>query len=387
MVHFAHYKSDPTATQFFCGANPARFLSGFISRCKLGLITIQNGGFMQRYLIALAVFMSCGAKDKGEDNPAPEAFPSYDGDIELEELTTTLPDIAEPTLIGGTPASPADWLATVYSSQGNSRCSATVVGPRTLAIAAHCVGNGKTATFSVLGKKYVSSCTHSRLYAGNSTADWALCLVTETVTGIKYEVVGQDPALVKVGDELLLTGYGCTQPGGTGGNDGVYRTGKAKVTQVPSGNSNDIVTKGGAALCFGDSGGPAFVVMSDGMRYQVSINSRGDIRTTSYLSALFTDAAKDFYAKWSDLNKAVICGVHKDVPDCRTGKPKPEPEPEPQPEPEPSPLPAYCKATLEKMNLCLYGKPPHAQSDSQGCHEALGKLAECQGLAEKPKFD
>jgi hypothetical protein len=349
---------------------------------------------MLRFLIALSVFVSCASpSEDGVDSPI--EFPKNEGDIELEELSTVLPDTddVEPTLIGGAPAVPADWPATVYSSQGNSRCTATVIGPKTLAIAAHCVGNGKTAAFSVAGKRYASTCTHSKLYSGNSTADWALCLVAETVTGIKYEKVAQTE-VVSVGEEILLTGYGCTRSNGNGGNDGVYRIGKSKITALPSGRSNDIVTKGGAALCYGDSGGPAFKIYADGSRVQLSINSRGNIRDTSYLSALFTKAAVDFYGAWAELHKQKICGVHADAPDCRGAtqpepepspepEPTPEPQPEPQPQPEPKPLPEECKASMVKMDLCLYGKPPHAHTEKQACHVALGQLSQCLGLAEK----
>ena len=219
-------------------------------------------------------------------------------------------------LIGGRTASLSDWPASVYSSQGNSRCTSTVVGERVLLIAAHCVSDGGKASFKVGGVQYSSICTHSDDYEGNATADYSLCAVDKVVEGISYEVVNQDKDSVKVGDELLLTGFGCIQPGGGGGNDGTYRIGEAKVTRTPSGTNNDIVTSGGAALCFGDSGGPAFKVTGT-KRVQVSINSRGDIRTTSYLSALHTDQAKAFFSSWYEKNGQKICGVHKDAKGCR----------------------------------------------------------------------
>lgn len=234
-------------------------------------------------------------------------------------LTAYSHDI-DPLLIGGTPADPKDWPASVYASMGSSRCSATVVGGTTLLIASHCVSNGGTATFSVGPNRYASQCTHSPNYSGNPTADWALCLTSKKVTGISYENINQNEGLFGVGDELTLTGYGCIKPGGGGGNDGVYRIGKAKVQKMPSGSDNDIVTSSGAALCYGDSGGPAFHV-GPTKRFVVSVNSRGDISTTSYLVATHTEQFKSFVKDWVSKTNSEVCGVTPNAKDCRDAGP------------------------------------------------------------------
>lgn len=221
-------------------------------------------------------------------------------------------------LINGVPADLKLWPASVYASMGNSRCSATVVGKRTLMIASHCVGNGGTASFSVNAVKYSGTCTQAKEYQNNSTADWALCVLTKDVEGIPFEHLNIDDGKVRVDDEILLTGYGCIKPGGGGGNDGIYRIGKAKVTKVPKGSNHDIVTRGGAALCFGDSGGPAFAVdEKTGERWLVGINSRGDISKTSYLSSVATSVAQNFISEWATKNQQRICGVHSDAQGCR----------------------------------------------------------------------
>lgn len=224
-----------------------------------------------------------------------------------------------PTLIDGEPAPVGEWPASVYASMSGSRCSATVVGPRTLAIAAHCVSDGGSASFTVGANRYTSRCTHSPDYRNNSTADYALCVVDKDVLGIEYETMLMDASQIKVGDIVRLSGYGCTQPGGGGGNDGIFRIGTSKVTRIPSGNSNDVVTQGNSgALCFGDSGGGAFLEVGKD-RYLFAVNSRGDIETTSYLSAWFTSQAKKFIESWSK-NGQKICGVHADATGCRGGK-------------------------------------------------------------------
>lgn len=229
-------------------------------------------------------------------------------------------EIVRPTLINGRTANPLDFPASVWTRS----CTATVVGPQAVFIAAHCVSGG-SIKFSVGPNNYSASCRVSREYRGNNTADYAMCETTQPVTGIAYESVNLDPARLRVGSEVLLTGYGCIRSGGGGGNDGTYRIGESTVIRMPSGRNNDIVTQDRAALCFGDSGGPAFHIdRATGKRVVISTNSRGDISRTSYLSATHTTEAKRFFLAWSQATGKKICGVHSDAMGCRGGGSAPQ---------------------------------------------------------------
>lgn len=234
--------------------------------------------------------------------------------------------LQDPTLIGGVPADIADWPASVYMRTSNSACSATVVGERVLMSAAHCMANGSSVTFNAGPNKYTARCEHHPNYRGNSTADVAYCLVDRPVTGISFERIATNMNL-RVGDTVRLTGYGCIRPGGGGGNDGIFRIGTADVTSVPSGNNFDVVTRGGAALCFGDSGGAAYFEYPDGKREIFGVNSRGNIKNVSYLPALALPAMQNFATEWATKNGVQICGINQGARACRDDSPPPPPKP------------------------------------------------------------
>lgn len=237
----------------------------------------------------------------------------------------------ELTLINGDLADPKDWPTIFKTVQGSANCTGTVIGPKVLQLAAHCVGNGKTAVFGSEGIKYTGKCTHHEDYKKDATADYALCLLDKELALPWYETITDKE--VAMGDDILLTGMGCTQPGG-GPSDWKLRIGLAKVVELPL-DDNDIVTEGGPALCFGDSGSSAFMKVDDHYKV-VGINSRGDIQTASYLSSVYTAKAKKFYADWAKANVVDICGVTKGAKLCRGEVPPPVPPPGPTP-PGPTP--------------------------------------------------
>jgi hypothetical protein len=294
---------------------PRVFLSDQLERPNPGPIDLRTRRrrTMKRLLLTVVLSM-VGASSLafGQAN---------EGDLiayPIGELSAS--DSAGPTLIGGRPVkNPADWPANFYSTSASGSCTSTLVSETVLLLAAHCVGSGRKVTIEMPGKSYTGTCSHANEYAGNQTADYALCLMTEAVPVTAYERVNIVPTLLKVGVDLSLTGFGCTTTRGTGGNDGVYRIGEAPIQVLPAGTNNDIVTKGEVAVCYGDSGGPAYLLLEgseDGSRLQVSINSRGNIYNTSYLSSLSTDMAVNFMRAWTEANNAKICGLNADAKGC-----------------------------------------------------------------------
>jgi len=221
-----------------------------------------------------------------------------------------------PTLINGNPVQPGQWKQTVRIRTNNSGCTASVVGPRVLATAAHCAATGATSVFTLDGVNYSAKISRHPIYP-NRDMDIALGVIDKEVVLQEYSILPDKVDVVKVGDAIRLMGYGCTKPGGGGGNDGVLREGMSTVTGF---QGFDIVTgkSGEAALCFGDSGGPAFI-QADGKLFNISQNSKGDISRTSYLARWDVKEAQDWVRKWiADNGNIEVCGINKDC-----GKPPP----------------------------------------------------------------
>lgn len=258
-----------------------------------------------------------------------------------------------PALIGGDVADPKEWPNSHFGTSGNSGCSGTSVGERAYLSAAHCMRDGGTVKFSVGPNQYTSKCTHHQDYrqadwellesfarAGitraeviarrlvteetirNATADWAMCFTDRVVVGGPFEVMNTDPSLVKKGDYIVLSGYGCRKWGGP--IDGKFRIGRSPVIRLPSGTNHDIVTSGKAALCSGDSGGAAY---SDtgATRVVVGCNSRSNTTTDSYMPSVAQPTAQAFFKSWATKVGALICGVHPAAKNCRGLTPPPGP--------------------------------------------------------------
>ncbi len=265
----------------------------------------------------------------GETRLSDERVPAFEKlDYESSYHFARLPSIPENTvesqLLNGVPANPGYFPAIIAMTTGGT-CTASIVGPASVLLAAHCVPHFSRISFNLDGATTTGICERSPGYmAFYQDQDWALCLLEHEVSGIAYESVDLE-ALPATGDGLVLTGYGCTYEDGP--LDGVLRIGVSKVVEKPSGwpdETSTIYTRsdldaGEAVLCPGDSGGPLFR-FSGGFtdsRQIVGVNSRTTYAEgVSLFSAMASPAGVKFIEDWAARHQQQICGFNR-VHGCR----------------------------------------------------------------------
>lgn len=249
-----------------------------------------------------------------------------------------------PTIVGGRKADPLRYpVSFQFKVSETEVCTWFLVSSRVLATAGHCVTEGLVVKLSIRGGKdhpetggmsYQGTCSRSP-----ASLDWALCLLDQPfplpsdksirVTG--YEVLNSDPARVRPGTEVEITGFGCITAGAAAA--GVYMVGNSAIEKLPP----DAVVPGStdsapnlieiigqpSIPCRGDSGGPAFISADPGtsnIRIVIGINSKTvnqDGIRLGYLSSTSTNAVAAWLRKWSNANGQRICGIHADAKGCR----------------------------------------------------------------------
>jgi hypothetical protein len=214
-------------------------------------------------------------------------------------------------------------------------CTAALVGPATVLIAAHCVDGSprirlKTSSGVVEGICKIAPGWSSEADTGS---DLALCLLRQHVSGVVFERVSF--TLPSVGQLVAITGFGCTEEGGQ--RDGVLRMGTAPAQNRPAGFAESIGTlytiaaigDGDAVLCPGDSGGPLFVIgaTTNGPREVIAVNSATTFdRGVSLFAALGAVHNQSFIRSWAsgELTPDAsgqpipqdVCGINRDR-DCK----------------------------------------------------------------------
>lgn len=238
------------------------------------------------------------------------------------EMNKPIDDIGGTSdVIGASPVSGGEWPATRIFRSDDGSCTSTIVGAHAVLTAAHCVDDGGVARTSVKGRKYRLLCEHHPKYEPNDpikrTVDFALCHSEDKIKGVDYETINTSAAFPRIGDEIVLLGYGCTTTGGFDRDFGVLHFGYAQVVRTPVGEDIDIVTNDMAAVCYGDSGGAAYVEMPNHQRVIIGVNSRGNIDTVSYISSTSTTEFIEWAIEWAAEQQISLCGVHPGAETCR----------------------------------------------------------------------
>jgi Trypsin len=181
-------------------------------------------------------------------------------------------------MVGGAPTAATDFGRSVVMILGSSgtACTATAIGRDLLLTAAHCVQPG--SDYKLVGSepgqppilKAVARIEHhpqfdmQRLLGHLATADVALIKLAEPLPAqIPLARIGGETETIKVGETLVVAGYGVTVRG-DGRTGGTVRAAPLIVTGQPGSlqiRLFDPVSRGltaGLGACAGDSGAPAF---------------------------------------------------------------------------------------------------------------------------------
>ena len=301
--------------------------------------------------IACTLVVACGVASRsvqaqhGQATPRP--WPAEVQSLQMRSAIDTGQNGLGKRLYGGQVADAKDWPASLfghYVLNGKSFvCSATLVGPRAVLTAAHCMDADGKIAFSRQGTDYVADCT--RPVPGSPavrSADWALCLVRKApVTGTKFERLSLDPGLLRPGRSVMLTGYGCKAMNLDGTDDEssidhAFRFGTTRVDLgvgqvfgdaywVQTASGLRVTPSGpqftGTFVCRGDSGGAVYATSPSGRRYIVAVVSNEDTdiprRGISYLSALSVDPARQYISDWKTHNAVKVCDEQTQWDDCR----------------------------------------------------------------------
>lgn len=226
-------------------------------------------------------------------------------------------------------------------------CTGTIVGPKVVLTAAHCVVTGGMAKITANGKTYQARMQRSPLYPAKDRHDMAVGVLENEILGVEPASIG---GRATTGLGMILLGYGCDINGG-GTIDGILRWGETMITGV-SDYDMDSSKQGGAALCFGDSGGPAFLT-ENGKRLVIGVNSKGNLEDSNSHVRLDIAASTSFLSDFATKNSVEICGVNKNCGSV-TPSPTPSPSPSPTPSPTPTPPPApQCEVKVDPQTLVL----------------------------------
>ena len=215
-------------------------------------------------------------------------------------------------IIAGKPESVSNWTSMLVLSTPSGLCSSVLVGPRVIATASHCLGEEKSAKVDWNNGGFNKiTCETQQGASAEQKLDIALCLLEKEIAG-KPERINTNSGLLRGSPKIHLAGFGCQHPGGIDASVGPLTVGEASLLLARQiGEQSRVATTEGAAVCFGDAGGGAFVYPSgaSGERILVGIGVQGDIVSKTIVSLTSSTAFLDWARRWARENHVAICGL------------------------------------------------------------------------------
>ncbi len=229
----------------------------------------------------------------------------------------------------------------------NSFCTGTLVSPRVVVTAAHCIDG-------------FPNVTDLRIHAGVRVGDADIVRVQDGVIHPDYQGGPNDIALLQLelpararpwplhraalaqehlGRDVRIAGYGTTDP--DGGTDGVKREGVGAISDFDG--FDFAYVNNPSQTCFGDSGGPVFLTLADGVETLAGITSRGDEACAVFSINTRIDVYQEFIDAFVATRDPTVADCGEDGA-CAVGCDAPDPD-------CPCELDGFCTTACERYNI------------------------------------